>query len=63
MLVKKASKLNDKNIEVFTFGQFIGKSVKHILQTNPDYIKWIKLKTRNLFSPEIEKEIKRIKLI
>lgn len=63
MLIKKASKLNDKNIEVFSFGQFIGKSVKYILQTNPVYIKWVKTKTNRLFSPEIENEIKRIKLI
>jgi hypothetical protein len=63
MLVNKASKLNAKRIEVFSFGRFIGKSVKHILQTNPVYIKWVKTKTNRLFSPEIENEIKRIKLI
>lgn len=63
MLVNKASKINEKNVEVFSFGQFIGKSVKYILQTNPLYIKWVKTKTNRLFSPETEKEIKRIKLI
>lgn len=63
MLVNKASKINEKNVEVFSFGQFIGKSVKYILRTDPLYIKWVKTKTNRLFSPETEKEIKRIKLI
>lgn len=63
MLIKRASTINTKNIEVFNFGQFLGKSVKHILQTNPSYIKWIKIKTNRMFSPEIENEIERIKLI
>jgi hypothetical protein len=63
MLIKRATTTNSNNIEVFNFGKFIGKNVKYILKTDPNYIKWIKEKTNRMFSPEIENEIKRINLI
>jgi len=62
MLVNLASKLNDKDIEIFTFGKYQNKSVKWVLQTDPNYIKWVKT-TNKMFSPIFENEIKRIKLI
>jgi hypothetical protein len=47
----------------FSFGKYKHKSVKYILQIDPDYIIWIKRNTKKQFSEEIEKEIKRLNLI
>jgi hypothetical protein len=63
MLIKRASKLNMQNIEVFLFGKYQDKSVKHVLQTDPNYIIWVKKNTNKLFSENIEKEINRLNLI
>jgi len=48
---------------LFSFGKYKGKSTLHILQVDPKYIKWVKEKTKRIFSPHMENEIKRINLI
>jgi hypothetical protein len=57
----KASTTNENNVEVFSFGKFIGKAVRWVLLIEPAYIIWVKNKTKRSFSNEFEKEIKRIK--
>jgi hypothetical protein len=59
----KASEINEQGKEVFSFGKFIGKAVKWVLLIEPLYIIWVKTKTKREFSPEFEREIKRIKLL
>jgi hypothetical protein len=59
----RASYLSLKGIRLFAFGKYKNKSVKYVLQTDPDYIIWIKLNTKRTFSEEIENEIKRLNLL
>ena len=49
--------------EFFSFGKYKHKSVDFVLKTNPDYIKWIKLNTKRMFSPWFEGELKRLNII
>jgi len=61
MLIKLASKISN-GIEKFTFGKYRDKSVKYVMRTDIEYIKWVKKNTNKNFSQDIEKEIKRLKL-
>jgi len=59
--MKKASKINSKNVEVFRIGSHKNESVKYYIQTNPSYIRFLKDKGWN-FSEFIENLIKMFKI-
>lgn len=49
-------------INFFSFGKYKHKSVKHIYQTDKDYIIWIKRNTNTKLPEEIEKELIRLNI-